>query len=198
MKNSRTFRFLQIAIVLILLIESNRCKAQSMPMPYFFPGFSPQYYWGRHSPVPPYFKSVPKTYVITLKNDSVIKVFEKINLSGSVNSIKVPDGKSTKKIYPDDTKEIYELQADGSKYIGIPAKDSWLFITRTGKITSYTIIPMTECDFVTAIQKDNEPIIDLTLENLKPLIAGNADATRLAEKHKDLVRAIKVYNEQTR
>jgi hypothetical protein len=202
MKNYLSLRFLLKGMFFLILVnEGNQCLAQSMPMPTFFirPVLAPYYTGWINSPIPPYFKSVKKTYVITLKNDSVIKVFEKINIARSSrnpHSIIVPDGKRTKMIHPDDTKEIYELKADGSKYMGIPGKNSWLFVTQTGIITTYTVIPETDCDYVTAVQKGNEPIVDLTKENLKPMIADNKDATRLADVHNDLVRAIKVYNEQ--
>jgi hypothetical protein len=129
-------------------------------------------------------------------NDSVVEAKTNINIDDSVHTLQW--GKKDKKtiVRPKDTKEIYRVDNYGNRITGIPRDSCWLFAVDTGRIRTYSAIAEIQDPLIGYIQKGEDgPILDLTKENLLPMIADNEKAVKFVEKGK-LLKAIKEYNRE--
>jgi hypothetical protein len=96
---------------------------------------------------------------------------------------------------PKQTKEIFWVDyLGGSKVVGKPLDSCWIFLSDSGKIRTYSLTAEMDDPMIGYIQKgENNAILPLTEENLKPMVNDNEKALQLADKKK-LLKAIEVYN----
>lgn len=134
------------------------------------------------------------SFTIVLLNDSLVMDRGRININDSIHSITFKE-KGTKTIYrPSETKELYRIMFDGTKFTGIPKDTCWLFKTEPGKINLYSCVAEKGVDLVTAIQSgDDGPIENITKARVIELVKLYPRLLALAEKGK-LVKALRGYN----
>lgn len=136
---------------------------------------------------------------VVLQSDSVFNGRLLFKVYDSVHSLTLERKKKEggNRIYvPKDTKQISQLYK-GRLIVGIPADSCWLFKVDEGKISSYAPFPTDVIEYYTAIQKNGEPILPLTIENLKDMIGDNSKLIKLVDKGK-VSQAIWKYNNGTK
>lgn len=134
---------------------------------------------------------------IRFVNDSLIEAKARINIEDSINKLEWGKKEKQFSIKPADTKEIYRFDDLGRKISGIPHDSTcWLFVVKTGKIKTFSVIADIEFPMIAYIQKgDDGPILQLTTENLVPMVADKEKALNLLRKDK-LLKAIDLYNRE--
>lgn len=139
------------------------------------------YYQGKYVPGP----YVGKTFLtVALQSDSVFtgKLF--FNIADSIHSLTLE--RKEKKggnlvFYPNETKQISQMYK-GKLVVGIPVDSCWLFKLKEGKINSYAPFPNEIKNFITAIQKGDGPILPMTKENLKNMVADQPKLFKMIDK----------------
>lgn len=97
--------------------------------------------------------SIKYPFTLVLKNDSIVQVKGRIDISDKYHFIKGKVKKQRVASKPSDTKEIYHITKAGFKLIGIPADSCWLFKAMQGKISLYSYMAERGSDNIIAIQK---------------------------------------------
>jgi hypothetical protein len=140
--------------------------------------------------------SQPHVFAIVFREDSIVQVNTKIDVSYKRHFLIAAGRKGQVAITPLDTKEIYRMLPSGVRMTGVAADSCWLFKVRSGKINSYSFLAEPETKYVIAIQKGQDgPVIPLNSKNLLDMMGENveADVLELIEKKK-LTKAIELFN----
>jgi hypothetical protein len=136
---------------------------------------------------------------VVLKNDSVINLKSHIESEEKKMYVVYKVKKVKRKIFPNETREIYGNSSVHGRMMGIPADSCWLFKAFTGAINSYLSIPIKDYNMVIAIQQGNDGvIIPLNKKNLEA-ITGTDDPkiVKWLSRNK-LSKVLMYYNEQQR
>ncbi len=83
-------------------------------------------------------------FLVKLKNDSILKVYAKLDLSDSINSLMVYKNVKNdviRRIYPNETKYIFGLEETDSKQAGKANDSCWVFLQLKGYISLYGVTP---------------------------------------------------------
>ncbi len=136
-------------------------------------------------------------FTVVLKSDSVINLKSRIESDEKKMYVIHKEKKEKRKIFPNDTREIYGYSSLYGRIKGTPADSCWLFKAYTGAINSYLSLPMKDYNLVIAIQKgDGGEIVQLNKKNVEA-ITGREDPkiAKWLDKNK-LIRILMYYNEQ--
>jgi hypothetical protein len=136
-------------------------------------------------------------FTVTLKNDSVLTFKSRMESENKKMYIVQKNGKVKRKIFANETKELYAYNVNYGRLKGIVADSCWYFKAHKGAINSYTVIPNNNKDMAAAIQEGEDgPIIALTKKNLEAM-TGNDDPkiVKWLSKYK-YSKVISYYNEQ--
>lgn len=136
-----------------------------------------------------------KIYMDTVKHKSYVLFLDR-NLPKS-------DPNKTRKIYVNETLSIERNLAGGGViedkwYKGVAKDSCWMFKVIAGPINAYSLLGEEDNrkfapGTLVGIQKNDGPIIEITADNLLPMVDNNADALQYI-KNKDYYNAIKNYN----
>lgn len=152
-------------------------------------------------------------YLVTMNDSSKIVVRSKIYSDTAKHKTYLlfvdknyskNDTNRNKKIYVSQTLSIARnLGGRGSKevwYKGVSADSCWMFKAVSGIINAYSAFSFIQPDgfgfsppVLMGIQKGDGPIVELTLENLKPMVGQDIDALEYIQR-KNYYKAIKKYN----
>ncbi len=139
---------------------------------------------------------------VTLLNDSIIKLKSRIIFSESKHYLVLSENrngeKTTRKIYPNDTKEI-EAEFDDYGFVGIPNDSCWLFRTNDDLVFTFAMIPEDFESYTTYFKKRvNNPILPVTKENVLDLVKEDEELKAEVEKDKKvkLYKIIKEFNKK--
>lgn len=200
-----SFRLILLAVIYVCTFTI--CKSQFIPGNTTFIHTSygnvpittyyhiPQVYFNSNN------KNIIKTskdyFLVKLKNDSTLKVYGKIDISGNKNSLVVKEKKVTRKILPEETVYIAAL---GEYYLntqGLANDSCWIFKQKEGFLTTYSILPENSENYsVFYKKKDDETLYVINETNLLELAESDDDIIKLIKKTKDYVKAIKAINKK--
>lgn len=131
--------------------------------------YTPMHY-GNYGQINPKFD-----FTVVLKSDSVINFRSRVEAEDKKMFVLQKEKKLKRKIFPNDTKEIYGYSSTWGRMKGIPADSCWLFKTYKGAINSYSTLPMKDQNAVIAIQHgDDGEIVALSKKALEA-ITGTED-----------------------
>ena len=121
---------------------------------------------------------------IVLRNDSTFTDRTRINISeGADHTLTIKHKGKAQEIFPNDTKNISRLSANGRYLTGIAADSCWLFKAVTGKINGYSALAEEGIMYVIAIQEgEGGRILPMTKENLMPMVITNQKAVLLVRQ----------------
>jgi len=135
-------------------------------------------------------------YTIELKNGKVYKVKTTMQLNNDRSYLKFKQNGGHIYVYPKDTKQISITDHKGRELIGLPglSDTSWLFQVTKGRLNTYSVIPVWNTIFITAIQKDStQAPVQIDQRTILKMVADNPKALKLAKKRK-LMSAIMTYD----
>ncbi len=138
-------------------------------------------------------------FTVVLKSDSVINLKSRIESEEKKMYVIHKVKKVKRKMFPNDTREIYGYSSIHGRMKGIPADSCWLFKAYSGAINSYLSLPLKDYQMVIAIQQgDDGAIVPLNKENLEAT-TGTEDPkiVKWLERNK-LSKVLMYYNEQQR
>jgi len=152
-------------------------------------------------------------YVITMADSSKRQVYSKIYLDTARHknyllfldrNLPKTDPNKIKKIYANETLSIERNLAGGGViddkwYKGVAKDSCWMFKVISGPINAYSVLSEEDGskfmpETLVGIQKGDGPILQVSAENLMPMVEQNADAFGYA-KTKNYYEAIKKYNQ---
>jgi hypothetical protein len=135
-------------------------------------------------------------YTVELAIDSTFESWGIIDISTETHFLNVYVGGWERSITPAQTKSISRVLKDGSRLVGVPNDNSWLFIASCGKINTYSPLAEFKIDYATNIQKGDGAILPLTATNLLEIIdTPSPEVKSLIDKNK-LIKAIIKYNKE--
>ncbi len=142
-------------------------------------------------------KTLKDYFLVKLKNDSTLKVYGKIDISGNKNKLVVKEKKQVRYILPEETVYIAPLGEYYSRTQGFANDSCWVFLQTNGFLTTYSILP--EKDDIYAVfykkrEDDNYYVINET--NLLELAEGDENIIKIIKKLKDYSKAIKAINKK--
>ncbi len=135
-------------------------------------------------------------FTVVLKSDSVINFKSRIESEDKKMYVIHKEKRIKRKIFPNDTREIYGYSSVHGRMKGIPSDSCWLFKGYAGAINSYLSLPLKDYTMIIAIQHgDDGPIVPLNRKNLEA-ITGTDDPkiAKWLEKNK-LSQVIEYYND---
>jgi RNase P/RNase MRP subunit p29 len=188
--------------VLVLLASSNILSAQMIYAPQTFNtprgnitvnqpvGMMPRYNGGFSGQANPRFD-----FTVVLKSDSVINLKSRIEVEDKKMFVLQKEKKVKRKIFPNETKEIYGFSLSWGRMKGVPADSCWLFKTYKGAINSFSSLPMKDQGAVIAIQNGEDgEIVALTKNNLKAMTGTEDEKIMKWLAKNKLTKAIDYYN----
>jgi hypothetical protein len=132
-------------------------------------------------------------FVIELAGDSLLYAKTKIDVTTRKNCIRAMSKGWERAFTPEMTKSISTM-SNGIKMVGIPSDSCWFFIVEKGRINAYSPLAELKLKYVTAIQKDNGPILPLTAENLRQMTGVPSGEVEKLIQEKELIKALQKYN----
>jgi hypothetical protein len=135
-------------------------------------------------------------FTVILKSDSVLTFRSRVEKEDINMYVLQKLKKQKRKIFPNDTKDIYGYSDIWGRVKGIPADSCWLFKTTTGAINCYSALPMIDITTAIAIQKGEDgQIVPLSKKNVEAITGTSDEKIRNWIEKGKLTKVIQYYNE---